>query len=71
MDILIRIFIMIICGLIIPHISKTIYEPLNSFEELNIVVKILWSLAYIFIINWFVIGPSLVFVECFKYVFMQ
>ncbi len=71
MDILIRLIIMLMCGIAIPYISNMIYEPLKYFKELDIVEKILWSLFYIFLMNWFIITPSLIFVNCFKYIFLQ
>lgn len=71
MDILIRLIIMLICGIAIPYLGNMIYKPLESFKELDAIGKILWSLFYIFIMNWFVITPSLIFVNCFKYIFLQ
>lgn len=70
MDKLIRIIVMIIASGALPFIANLIYEPFKKKEdlkELNIVEKILWGAFYIFILNWFIIMPSVVFFECFKY----
>lgn len=71
MDYIIRFIIMISCGIFIPYIAKTVYEPLKSFNEFNTVEKILWGSFYFFIVNWIVITPSIIFFECFKYVFIK
>ena len=71
MDILIILIIMILCGIFIPYISNIIYKPLEDFNSLNTIEKILWGLFYIFIVNWFVIAPSIIFFDCFKYIFIK
>lgn len=70
MDILIRVIVMILSGISLPFIANAIYEPVKKFNELNIVEKIIWGLVYFFIVNWFIIIPSIWFVECFKYIFI-
>lgn len=70
MDKLIRVIIMIIASGSLPFIANIIYEPfkdIENFKELNIVEKILWGGIYIFILNWFIITPSIVIFNCFKY----
>lgn len=71
MDILIRIIIMIFTGILIPYLSNIIYEPLKHYKELTKIEKILWGLGYIFIINWIIITPSILFFDCFKYIFIR
>lgn len=71
MDYLIRFIIMILCGVFIPYIANIIYKPLKSYNELNAVEKILWGCFYLFIVNWFVITPSMLFFNCFKYIFIK
>lgn len=70
MDIIIRILIMLGCGIWIIYFS-TFYRPFENFKELNIIEKILWGLFYIFIVNWFIIVPSVIFLDCFKYIFIK
>ena len=71
MDYVIRFIIMILCGAFIPYIANIIYEPLKSYNELNAVEKLLWACFYIFIANWLMIAPSIVFLNCFKYIFIR
>lgn len=70
MDILIRIILMIISGFSIPYIANLIYSPMENFKELSIVSKIGVLLFYTFIANWFIILPSIIFMDCFKYIFI-
>ena len=73
MDILVRIIIMIAITILLPFIAKIISEPLYEKEDLknsNIIEKIGYFVIY-FLLNWFIIAPSLVFMECFKYVFIK
>lgn len=73
MDIFIRILIMIGVSVALPLIANIIYEPFRdkkSFKELNIIEKIGMCILY-FILNWFIIVPSILFFECFKYVFIK
>ncbi len=65
MDIFIRIIIMIICSIIISYIATNIYMPLNDLDKKE---KIYMYIFYGFFINWFIITPSIVFFECFKYI---
>lgn len=70
MDKIIRIILMIIAGGSLPFISNIIYKPFRDIEDIkkmNIVEKVLWGFFYIFIMNWFVIAPAIVFIECLKY----
>lgn len=71
MDILIRIILMLITGFSLPYISNLIYSQMKDFKKLSIVSKIVVLLFYAFIVNWFIILPSIVFIECFKYVFVK
>lgn len=71
MDILIRIILMLITGFSLPYISNLIYSQMKDFKKLSIVSKIGVLLFYAFIVNWFIILPSIVFIECFKYVFVK
>lgn len=71
MNILIRIIIMILSGIAIPYLANIIYEPMREFNELNKIEKILWILIYIFILNWFIVVPSMYFFECFRYIFIK
>lgn len=71
MDKLIRIVIMIIVGLFLPYIANIIYKPFrdtDAIQEMNIVEKILWGLFYVFIMNWLIVAPAMIFSECFKYI---
>lgn len=73
MDILIRVILMIICSIIIPLIGKLLYSPLSEikYKELNKSEKIElipYGLLYIFLFNWFIITPSIVFFNCLKYI---
>lgn len=70
MDKLVRIIIMLFVGGCIPFLANIIYEPfrdLDNIKKLNIVEKVLWGGFYIFILNWLIIVPSMIFFECFKY----
>ena len=67
MDKLIRLFIFIIASGSIPFIANIIYKAFEDFKELTTVEKTLWGGFYIFILNWFIITPSIVAFECFKY----
>ena len=69
MDILIRIILMLISGFSIPYIAN-LYSPMENFKELSIVSKIGVLLFYTFIVNWFIILPSIIFMDCFKYIFI-
>lgn len=68
MDKLIRIILMIICGISLPFIAMNLYKPFEDFKELNTIEQILWLLLYIFIANWLVIAPSIIFFKCFEYI---
>ena len=71
MYIFIRIILMIISGFSIPYIANLIYSPMKDFKELSIIFKVGVLLFYTFISNWFIILPSIIFMECFKYVFIK
>lgn len=73
MDILIRVVLMLICSIFIPYMGNLLYSPLSEikFKELNKTEKIElipYGLLYIFFLNWFIIVPSILFADCFKYV---
>ncbi len=73
MDILIRIILMIICSIFIPYIGCLLYSSLSeiNFKELSKKEKIdliPQTFLYIFFLNWFIIAPSYIFMECFKYI---
>ena len=70
MDILIRIVLMLGCGLLIPYIGRWLYGPLVevNFKELEKSELISQAFIYIFILNWFIIAPSIIFFNCFKYI---
>lgn len=70
MDILIRILLMLGCGILIPYIGRWLYGPLVevNFKELEKSEIISQAFIYIFILNWFIIAPSIVFVNSFKYI---
>lgn len=70
MDILIRIILMIITGFSIPYIAN-LYTSMKNFKELSIISKIGVLLFYTFIANWFIIIPSIIFMDCFKYIFIR
>lgn len=71
MDIIIRIVIMIAISIYIPYIANIIYKPLRdkeAVEELNIIEKIGYAFLF-FLLNWFIIAPAVIFMDCFKYIF--
>jgi hypothetical protein len=71
MDIVIRVIIMLAISVYIPFVANIIYEPLRNKEaikELNIIEKIGYAFLF-FLLNWFIIAPAAIFMECFKYVF--
>ena len=70
MDILIRIILMIGCGILIPYIGRWLYGPLIevNFKELEKSELISQAFLYVFIFNWFIIVPSIIFVDCIKYI---
>lgn len=71
MDVVIRVIIMIAISIYIPWVSNIIYKPLRDTEaikELDIIEKIGYAFLF-FLLNWFVIAPATIFMECFKYVF--
>lgn len=63
MDKLIRVIIMIICFIAIPHIGNVLYA---DFKDLNKSEKIKMYGYYIFF-SWFMIIPCYEFMECLKY----
>lgn len=73
MDILIRVILMLVCSIFIPYIGNLLYSPLSKikFKELSKDEKIElipYGLLYVFLLNWFIIAPSIVFINCFKYI---
>ncbi len=76
MDIVIRIIIMIVITIVLPFIAKLISKPfqdkeaLEDFKKSNIIEKIGYFIMYFFL-NWLIIAPSLIFIECFKYIFIK
>lgn len=71
MNIIIRIIVMIISGVAIIFIANKLYEPINEFKTLDTVEKTLWTFFYIFIANWFIIAPSIIFFNCFVYIIQK
>lgn len=72
MDVFIRIVVMILMGIAIPLIGNWLYgdidfkknKEMSNSEKADLIPT---ALLYIFFLNWFIIGPSVVFMECFKY----
>lgn len=67
MDILIRIIIAVGLSIALPFIGDILYEDMSKFKELNKKEKITTLLFYVFIGNLFIITPSFIIMECFKY----
>lgn len=73
MDILIRFVIMMICSIFIPYIGNLLYSPLSEIKHKKLssnekIELIHCFLLYVFILNWFIIAPAIIFIDCLKYI---
>ena len=73
MDIIIRVVLMMVITIFLPVIADIVGElsyKKTKIRKENIIEKIGYFII-VFLYNWFIIVPAIVFFECFKYIFVR